>query len=144
MDFKIISVVLFIFMLSCAKPDPEVQKQNLAGYWEIKTVEMPTGIKKDFDLNIIVDHIQVKGDSGVRTKVSPKFDGTYTTNGVSENFTLKIENDSLRMFYKTPFDQWKETVIEAKDSTLIVKNKDNKLYKYSKFVNVPLTLKEDN
>lgn len=94
---------------------------------------MNTGKKKDFSVNTVIDYIEVKGDSGIRTKVSPKFDGTFTTNGVSENFTLKVEDDSLRMFYKTPFDEWKETVIEAKDSTLVVINKDNKIYTYTKF-----------
>lgn len=94
---------------------------------------MPDGEKKEFNMNMVVDFIEVKNDSGVRTKVSPKFDGSFTTNGVSENFTLKIEDDSLRMYYETPFDTWKETVIEAKDSTLTVKNRDNKIYSYSKF-----------
>ena len=133
MSYKIVSAILLVFVFSCAKPDPEAQKQNLGGYWEIKAVEMPSGNKKNFDLNTIIDHIEMKGDSGIRTKVSPKLDGTFTTNGDSENFTLKIENDSLRMYYKTPFDEWKETVIEAKDSTLIVKNRDNKIYTYAKF-----------
>lgn len=122
-----------LILIGCEKHNPENQKQNLNGYWEIKTVKMPDGKKKDFDINTIVDHIEVKGDSGSRTKVSPKFDGTFRTNGISENFTLKIEEDSLRLYYETPFDEWKETVIEAKDSTLIVKNRDNKIYTYSKF-----------
>lgn len=127
-------ILLASFIFSgCEKPNPEAQKQNLSGYWEIKTVKMPDGEKKNFDMNTVVDYIEVKGDSGSRTKVSPKFDGTFTTNGISEDFTLKIEEDSLRMYYKTPFDEWKETVIEAKDSTLTVKNRDNKIYTYSKF-----------
>ena len=88
---------------------------------------------KEFEINTVIDYIEVKGDSGSRTKVSPKFDGTFRTNGVAENFTLKIEEDSLRMYYKTPFDEWKETVIEAKDSTLTVINRDTKIYTYSKF-----------
>ncbi len=133
MDYRIISTVILLFMFSCAKPDPNTQKQNLEGYWEIKAVEMPSGNKKNFDLNTIVDYIEVKGDGGMRTKVSPNLDGTFINNGVSENFTLKIEDDSLRMYYKTPFDEWKETVIKAKDSTLVVKNRDNKVYEYKKF-----------
>ena len=133
MDYKIISAILLLFVISCAKPDPEAQKQNLGGYWEIKAVEMPNGNKKNFGMNTIVDHIEIKGDSGVRTKVSPNLDGSFTTNGDSEDFVLKIENDSLRMYYKTPFDEWKETVIEAKDSVLTVKNRDNKVYTYAKF-----------
>ena len=133
MTYKLFLALLLLLIISCSKPDPEIQKQNLSGYWEIKTVEMPSGNEKNFNMNTIVDHIEVKGDSGVRTKVSPKLDGSFTTNGDSEKFTLKIEDDSLRMYYKTPFDQWKETVIKAKDSVLTVKNSDNKTYTYTKF-----------
>jgi hypothetical protein len=133
MKYKIIFLLITLITISCEKPNPEAQKQNLSGYWEIKTVKMPDGEKKNFDVNTVVDYIEIKGDSGTRTKVAPKFDGTFVTNGVAENFTLKIEDDSLRMYYKTPFDAWKETVIEAKDSTLTVKNRDNKIYTYSKF-----------
>src|SRR5690606_29416304 len=130
---KVISLLFFLIIISCTKPNPESQKLNLTGYWEIKTVEMPSGKEKNFNLSHIVDYIEVKGDSGVRTKVSPKLDGTFSTNGNSEKFILKIEDDSLRMYYKTPYDEWKETVIEAKDSTLTVINKDNKIYTYTKF-----------
>ncbi|QAA83126.1 hypothetical protein EI546_16045 [Aequorivita sp. H23M31] len=133
MYLKIISAFLLLFVFSCAKPDPKDQMQNLQGYWEIRSVEMPSGKNKHFDLSTIVDHIQLKGDSGIRTKVSPNLDGTFTTNGDSENFVLKIEDDSLRMYYKTPYDEWKETVIKAEDSTFTVKNRDNKIYKYVKF-----------
>lgn len=133
MHSKLLILPLLLLVVGCSKPNPEAQKQYLSGYWEIKTVKMPDGKKKEFNMNMVVDFIEVKNDSGVRTKVSPKFDGSFTTNGVSENFTLKIEDDSLRMYYETPFDTWKETVIEAKDSTLTVKNRDNKIYSYSKF-----------
>ena len=140
---SLLLILLTILFSSCDKPNPEAQKENLSGYWEIKTVEMPSGAKKEFGINTIVDYIEMKGDSGTRTKVSPKFDGTYSTNSTVENFTLKIEDDSLRMYYKTPFDDWKETVIEAKDGVLTVINRDNKIYSYSRYENVPLTRKED-
>ena len=133
MKYSIYIIFFSFIFLGCEKPNPEAQKQNLSGYWEIKTVKMPDGEKREFNINTVIDHIEVKGDSGVRTKVSPRFDGTFRTNGVSENFTLKIEEDSPRMYYKTPFDEWKETVVLAKDSTLTVINRDNKIYTYSKF-----------
>lgn len=138
MNYKLSILIFALLIISCEKPNPEVQKQNLSGYWEIKAVEMPNGKTKEFDMNIIVDHIEIKDNNGTRTKVSPKIDGTFTTNGVSEDFTLKIEEDSLRMFYKTPFDEWKETVIEAKDNSLIVKNRDNKTFSYTKFEKLDL------
>ena len=48
-------------------------------------------------------------------------------------FTFEIEDDSLRLYYKTPFDTWKETVIKAKDSSLVILNRDGNTYFYKKF-----------
>ncbi|WP_271424830.1 lipocalin family protein [Aequorivita sinensis] len=133
MNFRIILLILTIVLFSCEKPNPEEQKQHLSGYWEIYTVEMPDGEVKNFGVNTIIDYIEINGDSGTRTKVSPKFDGTFNTNGVTEDFTLNIEENQLIMHYKTSFDEWKETVVEAKDSTLVLKNRDNKTYTYNRF-----------
>lgn len=132
MNLKL-TVLLFLFVtISCSKPNPEEQKEKLEGYWEIKNVE-GIGKTKDFTVNLILDYIEVNGDHGIRTKVNPKLDGSFENNGMADEFTLKIEEDSLRMYYKTPFDEWKETVLEATDEVLKVKNKDNKIYTYSKF-----------
>ena len=133
MNFRIILLILTIVLFSCEKPNPEEQKQHLSGYWEINSVEMPDGEVKNFGVNTIIDYIEINGDSGTRTKVSPKFDGTFNTNGVTEDFTLNIEENQLIMHYKTSFDEWKETVVEAKDSTLVLKNRDNKTYTYNRF-----------
>lgn len=133
MNFRIILLILTIVLFSCEKPNPEEQKQHLSGYWEINTVEMPDGEVKNFGVNTIIDYIEINGDSGTRTKVSPKFDGTFNTNGVTEDFTLNIEENQLIMHYKTSFDEWKETVVEAKDSILVLKNRDNKTYTYNRF-----------
>lgn len=133
MDRRFTFILAILFFVSCEKPDPQAQKQYLEGYWEIQSVKMPSGKKKDFKINTVLDYIEVKGDSGTRTKVSPRFDGSFKTNGLAEDFVLKIENDSLRMYYQTPYDAWKETVIEAADSTLTVINRDHKVYTYSKF-----------
>lgn len=132
MNFKLASLLLLLAISSCSKPNPEEQKQKLDGYWEIKNVE-GIGKSKDFKVNLILDYIEVNGDHGIRTKVSPKLDGSFENNGSIEEFSLKIEEDSLRMYYKTPFDEWKETVLEASDEILKVKNKENKIYTYSKF-----------
>ncbi len=142
MKYKVIALLLATMFFSCAKQDPEIQKQYLEGYWEIKEVEMPDKSVKNFDINLLIDHIEVNGDSGQRVKVAPLIDGTYNTNEVAEKFKLKIENDSLRVYYSTPYDSWKETIIRADDSILTVKNRDNKIYTYSKYVNNPIIEKQ--
>ncbi len=119
-------------VFSCGQ-DPREQKTKLGGYWVIEKVEMPDGTEKLFQLSTTIDFIEVTGDSGVRKKVQPKVDGGYLVNDSSERFDLKIENDSLHMYYKTPYDSWKETVLRARDSVLVVLNQDGKVYSYSKF-----------
>lgn len=138
MKHKIFTLILSVIFIACSKPDPENQKQFLNGYWEIKEVQMPNKSRKDFDINFVVDFIELEGNSGKRIKVVPQLDGSYTTNEISEDFELRIENDSLRMYYKTPFDEWKETVIKAEDSILVIKNRDHKIYTYHRFINRPI------
>ncbi len=131
--YRFLLFALSFFALCCAKQDPMEQKENLKGYWEITEVKLPNGVKKDFSISTTVDFINIKGDLGTRIKVSPNLDGTFSTNNFVEEFTLKIEEDSLRLHYKTPFDSWKETVVMAKDSILKMKVSDGKIYTYKKF-----------
>ncbi|PKA83792.1 hypothetical protein ATE92_1958 [Ulvibacter sp. MAR_2010_11] len=126
-------LILFLVCGSCAKQDPNEQIQYLDGYWEIKSVTQPDGTKKDFGISTLIDFMEVTGDSGVRKKVAPRLDGSFAANASAEKFSLKIEDDSLRLYYTTPYDSWKETVLIAKDSMLRIKNSEDKIYTYDRF-----------
>ena len=131
---KIAGILTLIFLLnSCAKQNPSEQIEFLAGYWEIKSVSMPDGVKKEFEITTTIDFITIENGYGIRKKVVPQLDGRFLTNPSFEKFSIKTENDSLRLYYETPFDEWKETVIIAQDSLLVVKNRENKVYTYKKF-----------
>lgn len=127
-------LLLIVIMCSCAKQDPNEQIQFLDGYWSIEKVVLEDGTTKDFSLSTTVDFIEVNEKSGIRKKVQPKLDGTFLTSNKAETFEIKIEGDSLQLYYTTPFDTWKETVLKAKDSSLVVLNRDGKTYFYKKFV----------
>lgn len=131
------SIYLFlissIIIVSCSKPDPNKMKNHLNGYWEITEVKIPGGETKDYKATIILDYIEIEKDSGIRTKVTPRLEGTFLNNGVGENFVIKVENDSLNLYYTTPYATWKETVLKAEDSTLVIKNSEDKVYTYKKF-----------
>ncbi len=124
---------LLLLLVSCAHEDPKQQIEQLGGYWEIVSVELPDGTEKKYSVSTTVDYMEVKGDSGIRKKVQPKLDGSFNTSKDAEVFQIKIENDSLHLYYKTPYANWKETVLSTKDSLLIVKNSDGKVFKYKKF-----------
>ena len=128
-----ICIITAMLLWSCAQQDPSEMKQNLAGYWEIEKVEFPDGTIKEFRMNGFIDYIEVTGDSGVRKKVAPKLDGSFEVNKAAEKFFLKIENDSLNVYYTTPYNKWKETVLMARDSSMLIINDENKRYHYKKF-----------
>jgi hypothetical protein len=129
----LLSCIILIIAFSCGKQDPSIQKDKLGGYWGIESVTSPYGKKIDFSINAVVDFIEVSEEKGIRTKVAPQFDGSFMNNGTAEKFNLKIEEDSLRLYYTTPFDSWKETVLLATDSVLKIINRDSKIYTYKKF-----------
>ncbi len=129
----LLSCIILLIAFSCGRQDPSNQKAKLGGYWGIESVTLPDGNKIDFSINAVLDFIEVSEEKGIRTKVAPQFDGSFINNGTAEEFNLKIEEDSLRLYYTTPFDSWKETVLLATDSVLKIINRDSKVYTYKKF-----------
>ncbi|MEP2937183.1 MAG: hypothetical protein ABJM06_02230 [Gilvibacter sp.] len=130
---KQLALIGLLLLLSCANPDPQAQLNNLSGYWEITQVEFPDGSKKDFDISTTIDFISIEDSLGIRKKLSPTLKGTYYTSRSQESFTFGDSEEGLVLYYKTPYDSWQETVITAKDSVLVVQNKDGNLYKYKRF-----------
>ncbi|MEM7185407.1 MAG: lipocalin family protein [Bacteroidota bacterium] len=135
---KILILSIFIALSACGSKDFEAQKAHIAGYWEIKSVEMGDGSFKEFDVATSVDYIEVSGDNGVRKKLMPKVDGTFTEFPTTERFQFSIAGDSLIMHYSTPFANWNETVLEASANRLVTLNKDGKRFEYERFQQVAL------
>jgi Lipocalin-like domain len=128
--------LLLLAFVSCGSPNPDEMKDYLNGYWEIEKVKLPDGSEKSFSLSTTIDYMEVKGDSGIRKKVAPQLDGTFLTFDQNETFNTSVRHDSLILHYKTPFDQWEETVIKASKSELVVRNKDQKEYHYKPFTSI--------
>ncbi len=90
------------------------------------------GTEKSYKINETVDYIQILNDSvGVRKKMKPKFDGTYSTTNFQEKFTFNLSENGLELNYKTPYYSWKETIqsISKSEMTVVNDNKDVYLYK---------------
>ncbi|WP_378176631.1 lipocalin family protein [Aquimarina sp. SS2-1] len=133
------SLYLFIFLIiSCSKPDPKEFVQYIEGYWEIEKVLTADGIEKQYNFNQSIDFFEVDEMKGVRKKVQPKLDGNFIITKDQETFTLVIENDSLRIHYKTPLTTWRETLISAKENQMIMKNEAGNLYFYKPYTKIEL------
>ncbi|WP_148639386.1 lipocalin family protein [Aquimarina longa] len=130
--------VLLLSAFSCTKKNPEKYTQYLNGYWEIKTVILADGSKKQYRFNQNIDFIEIKDSTGIRKKVQPKLDNSFITTNDSELFTLKIEDDSLRLYYKTSLATWKETIISIKENNMTIKNETGNVYFYSRYKKIEL------
>jgi len=133
---KILFFLCGIVLLGCQKNNPEEQLQHLTGYWEIDRVEVTEDSVVNYKVNATVDYMEFDGNEGFRKKVKPQFDGSFKTSEDKEEISAKIENDSLNLYYKTAFDEWKETVISAEEDKFSVLNRDGKIYHYTKFTSL--------
>ena len=111
----------------------------IEGYWEIENVTLKTGEQKDYSFNNTIDYIEL-GDSlsGFRKKLMPRLDGTFATSDSTERFVLKMEGDSLQVYYETPFTSWKETILFADENQMRVVNADKVQYLYKRYEPIKL------
>jgi hypothetical protein len=138
--FKLAFVIaVFVLMTTaCSTPDTEKMIPYLNGYWEIEAVEMEDGSIKEFGVANWVDYIEIGNNNGIRKKVSPTLQGGFLVTHDFEEVHVKIENDSLNLYYTTEFDNWKETVLKADEQNLVILNQDQKKYIYKRFLPINL------
>ncbi|WP_026934843.1 lipocalin family protein [Christiangramia echinicola] len=131
---KLILIISIIAMASCSNNDPQEQIKNLNGYWQIEKVEIEKDSVIEYQLSQLIDYIEITDSTGFRKKLKPKIDGGFiNASNDSEKVTAKVEDNSLFLFYETPFDEWKEEVLEATEDELVVLNRDDKKYYYQRY-----------
>ena len=131
-------VIITLLFLSCSK-NPETYIEHLNGYWEIEEVSLENGTKKQYQFNETIDYISINDRlQGFRKKLKPGINDTYFASGDAEKLIVKIENDSLNLYYSTPYAKWKETVLEASETHLKVSNSGNNIYLYKRYTPIHL------
>ncbi|WP_283636964.1 lipocalin family protein [Aquaticitalea lipolytica] len=130
---KVFLLLALGIIFSCSK-DPETLISHLNGYWEIDEVTLPDGTKRDYNYNDTIDFLSINDSlTGFRKKMKPNFDGSFSTSNDAEALKIVIENDSLNIYYKTPYSEWKETVLDATEDKLLIQNKDKLIYLYKRY-----------
>lgn len=136
---RILVIFASLLLISCQS---EVKKEDLVklnGYWEIEEVALPNGEKKDYKVNETIDYFELKNDVGFRQKVMPQFDGKFGTNNLKEEIKIIEKETEFYIEFKTDYGKWQEEILEIADSTMVLKNKDNLIYKYKR--HIPFSLK---
>lgn len=138
---RFVFLALIALVLSCSQ-SPEALIPHLNGYWEISEVTLPDGNKKIYSFNETIDYVQITHSlTGFRKKLNPTITGGYQSSKDAEMLLVKIENDSLNIYYTTAYAKWKETVLSASEDELLIINKDKVRYLYKRFH--PLDLNDD-
>lgn len=136
---KKVGLLFILICFSCSKRIEKEDLKNINGYWEIKSVETSEGVSKQYKVNETIDYFEIKNNKGYRQKVMPQLDGKYLTNGVQESVNIVEKNNEIYLEYKTKYGKWRETLISISDSTMELKNTNNTVYNYKRFV--PFSLK---
>jgi hypothetical protein len=125
---------IFILCIVSCSQKPETYIEHLQGYWEIQKVTLANGAVKAYQINETIDYIRLNDSlKGFRKKLKPGLNGTYYTSDDAEAVQVKVENDSLRIYYSTPYSTWKETVLKANELQLQVINENKAVYLYKRY-----------
>lgn len=126
-------LIFFMVVMSCSN-NPEEYIEHLNGYWEIKEVVFADGKKREYSINETIDYIQLNNSlKGFRKKMKPGINDTYFTSDDAEAITAKIEDNELNLYYSTLYFNWKETVLDADENQLKVRNENNVVYLYKRY-----------
>lgn len=136
---KTLLLIFGLLIISSCAQNPETYIQHIEGYWEIEKVVLSNGFEKEYKFNETIDYISINDSlNGFRKKMKPGLNDTYFTSDDAEAITIKLENDSLNIYYSTPYAKWKETVLEATPKSLRVINENNNVYLYKRYTPIHL------
>ena len=135
---RLLIILLVVLTIGCSK-NPETYIEHINGYWEIEKVILPDGSEKNYTYNATIDFLNINDSlTGFRKKLKPTLDGKFTASKDAEILKLVIENDSLNVYYSTPFANWKETILFADNEKLKVINQNKNVYLFKRYI--PLNL----
>ena len=135
--------LLFLIVLICysCSDNPENYLEHINGYWEIEEVTLQDGTVKQYKFSETIDYIHINDSlKGFRKKLNPGFNSKYVTSKDAEGITAKVENNSLNLYYKTPYAGWKETVLMASSTQLKISNVNKDVYLYKRYESLELDL----
>jgi len=130
---QLLALLLIISLNSC-KSDVSTYIPFIEGYWEIVSVTKDQKKVKEFKISGSIDYFKVNEDlSGYRKKVTPRFDGAFEMSQHQSEFTLSIDESQLWIQYDNNAVFFREEIIRANESSLIISNNDGFIYTYKPY-----------
>ena len=130
---KLITPLLISLLYSC-QSDVTDYIPFVEGYWEIVSATKDQKKIKDFKISGVIDYFKINDDlSGYRKKVTPRFDGAFEMSQDQSNFKLSIEDHQLRINYNNNGIAYKEQIMRANETSLIISNSNGFSYTYKPY-----------
>ena len=130
---RLIALLLFTTLNSC-KSDVNSYIPFIEGYWEIVSVTKDQKKIKDYKMSGSIDYFKVNPDlSGYRKKMTQRFDGAFEMSQHESNFTLSVIDHHLWLNYTNNGVYYREEIIRANNSSLVISNADGFLYTYKPY-----------
>ena len=143
MKLKLHLIILFCFLFfGCSKEKKVINLAHLNGYWEIDRVITPNGNEKKFGFNPYVDYFKTEDSIGFRSKVKPRFGGTYQSNQEKITYRINTKTDSIFITYTNAKKTWNDLLIEASAQQICLQNNLGNLYFYRPYT--PIIIDEKN
>lgn len=131
---KQLTAFLLIISLNSCKSDVTTYIPFIEGYWEIVSVTKDQKKVKEFKMSGSIDYFKVNEDlSGYRKKVTPRFDGAFEMSQHQSEFNLSIDESQLWIQYDNNAVSYREKIIRANESSLIISNSDGFIYTYKPY-----------
>ncbi len=131
---KQLTAFLLIISLNSCKSDVTTYIPFIEGYWEIVSVTKDQKKVKEFKMSGSIDYFKVNEDlSGYRKKVTPRFDGAFEMSQHQSEFNLSIYESQLWIQYDNNAVSYREKIIRANESSLIISNSDGFIYTYKPY-----------
>lgn len=136
---KALILLSFIVVFVSCETSKKITPSKINGYWEIEKVIAPNGEEKPYGFNSFIDFFKTETDStGYRVKLKPSFKGTYEGNNIKQYFKIVKHENKYTLKYNLNNLSWSETLIEATDKHLILKNDLGVSFIYKPFI--PITV----
>ena len=131
---KRLIALLFITTLISCQSDVNSYIPFIEGYWEIVSVTKDQKKIKDYKMSGSIDYFKVNPDlSGYRKKMTPRFDGAFEMSQHESNFTISVIDHHLWLNYTNNGVSYREEIIRANNSSLVISNANGFLYTYKPY-----------
>jgi len=132
--YRVFLVVILMMFWGCKNDINPSELHLLNGYWKIEFITHNNETFYPKGEAQLLDFYEFDQQGGVRKKVQPKWDNTYSVTNDQNQFKLLLEEKACYLQFRTLWDEWRERIIAVDEKKLILEHQE-KRYHYTRYQN---------